>query len=46
MTDQPMRGATVEETEHDAVYEGVPEDDTIIGQALKWYRINSIYTYS
>jgi hypothetical protein len=27
---------TVEEMEHDAVYEEVPEDDTIIGQALKW----------
>jgi len=36
MTDQTTRGATVEEVERDAVYEDVPEDDTIIGQALKW----------
>ncbi|MGD8311754.1 MAG: CRTAC1 family protein [Gammaproteobacteria bacterium] len=37
MNDRDSRFKAVEEElEHDAAYEEVPEDDTIIGQALKW----------
>jgi hypothetical protein len=36
MNDLNKSAAAEEEMEHDAVYEEVPEDDTIIGQAFKW----------
>jgi hypothetical protein len=36
MNDRDKRTAVEEEVERDAVYEEVPEDDTIIGQAFKW----------
>jgi hypothetical protein len=36
MNDRDKPTASQEETEHDVAYEEVPEDDTIIGQALKW----------
>ena len=36
MTDRDKLTAAQEEMEHDAAYEDVPEDDTIIGQAFKW----------
>jgi hypothetical protein len=36
MNDRNKSAAAKEEVEHDAVYEEVPEDDTIIGQAFKW----------
>jgi hypothetical protein len=36
MNSQREPATTAEEIEHDAAYEEVPEDDTIIGQALKW----------
>jgi hypothetical protein len=36
MTDPNKLNAAQEELEHDAAYEEVPEDDTIIGQAFKW----------
>jgi len=36
MNDRNKSAAAEEEMEHDAVYEEVAEDDTIIGQAFKW----------
>jgi hypothetical protein len=36
MNHQRTLGAAEEEMERDAVYDEVPEDDTIIGQAFKW----------
>jgi hypothetical protein len=36
MIDQTEQETTVEELEREAVYEDVPEDDTVIGQAVKW----------
>jgi enediyne biosynthesis protein E4 len=36
MNDRNRLNAGQEEMEHDAAYEEVPEDDTIIGQAFKW----------
>jgi len=36
MNDRDKPTAVEEEVERDAVYEEVPEDDTIIGQAFKW----------
>lgn len=36
MNEQGKRAAAKEELEHDAAYEEVPEDDTIIGQAFRW----------
>ena len=36
MNDRSRSTAAEDEVEHDAAYEEVPEDDTIIGQALRW----------